>query len=230
MNTPLHHEDIHTPQPSSYSLSNIFSTVMSPYHHLRSAISHHRRTVQLLCAISAVGGSYYLYKRFKPLYTSLRNDLKMMEKITREMAQSEAESQQVQLLQRFVHNLQVSDVTLRNFSSQIRLDLIQRYDVDQVRKKLAASKGQAKGSEELQLWSEFTVISYTRTIATIYAIALLNTLIKVQLSVVSRYVVHVSANLSAHTHCHHMLYRLTCCFNALSSIGQPRSEPLYAAT
>lgn len=165
-------------------------TLLVPYDKLRDFIRSHKKLLMYSAGAVGVVSSYYLYKRIQPLYTSLRSDLRLMSKISKDMAESEYNSRQIQLLQRFLHNCTVADVTVRNFAIQTRSDLIQRFDVDLVRKKLASNKGTKRSENELELWNEFKVISYTRTVSAVYCISLLNLLIKLQLSIVSRYVLH----------------------------------------
>jgi len=97
------------------------------------------------------------------------------------------------LLHRLEHNLGVGDATLRQFARQLRQDLMHRFDVDSIRNRLKKSKdasqsGVGRSAEEYELWNEFKVAGVSRTIASIYAICLIHALLKLQLSIVARYV------------------------------------------
>jgi hypothetical protein len=63
-----------------------------------------------------------------------------MERISKEMSESERIEEENNFIHRFVHNLSVGDVTLRNFAIQTRGDLVRRFDVESVRKQLASNK------------------------------------------------------------------------------------------
>lgn len=94
------------------------------------------------------------------------------------------------MIHRLEHNLTVGDLTLRQFSSQIRTDLTSRFDVDSIRARLKKSGqgGAAAAEEQRLLWEEFKTAGFARTIACVYVICMIHALIKVQVSIVSRYV------------------------------------------
>ena len=159
----------------------MFSSLLTPYYKLRQVYSENRRVVLTTVTVSSCVAAYYAYKKYKPLYISLRNDLKLMNKLASDMYTNDQQSKQQQLIQRFIHNCTVSDVTLKNFALQTRIDLINKYDIDTVKQQLRSNK---------DLWYTFSTLSISRCISTVYCIVLLNCLIKIQLSIVSRYVVN----------------------------------------
>ena len=104
----------------------------------------------------------------------------------------------ISLIQRIEHNLTVGDFTLRQYASQLRSQLTTRFDVDSIRSRLkksgqqqannGGSTGGDKSEDQLALWDEFKTAGFARTISAIYIIALVHALVKVQVSIVSRYV------------------------------------------
>ena len=91
------------------------------------------------------------------------------------------------------------DRTLRNFAAQAKADIAARFDVDAVRaqiKRTTSSESAAQSEEEkerdsahdLRQWHLFKLTGFARTLTAVYAVTLLHALIKVQLSIVSRYV------------------------------------------
>jgi len=60
------------------------------------------------------------------------------------------------LLQRFEHSLQVGDLTIRNFSPQIRDLLMQRFNIDEIRAKMKKDSGaKTRTEDDYKLWDEF---------------------------------------------------------------------------
>ena len=177
----------------------MFSILVSPYYKLKGLLFDYKQPILYTTGTATAVLLYLGYKKYKPLIISLRNDLHMMNKLASDMYSSDQSAKQYQLIQRYIHNCNVSDLTLKNFAQQTRLDLTNKFDVDSIRNKLTANKQSATATVESQssstvqhditLWNEFAIASYARIVSTIYCIALLNVLIKVQLSIVSRYVV-----------------------------------------
>ncbi len=118
------------------------------------------------------------------------------------------------LLHRFHHNLSVGDMTLRNFATAVKADIAAHFNVEAIRAQikrtstahtiqppltqqpLTASVVVVQSEEQrerdkqhdLDKWNEFKYAGFARTVCAVYAIALLHAIIKLQLSVVSRYV------------------------------------------
>lgn len=201
-------------------------TILYPYRRVKELIQQNRRIVLLSSLTCGSICTYYAYKRYKPVYDNLRNDLKLMTQLAEEMYNNDISNQQNILVQRYIHNCNVSDITLRNFAAQIRTELNNRFDVDSIRKKLADNKKQSQQQSQSQLqatsqdnttttdnnsmtqsqtqndltlWNEFKNAAYSRAISCIYAISLLNALVRVQLSIVSRYVTNDNNNSSSNS-------------------------------
>ena len=112
------------------------------------------------------------------------------------------------LLHRFHHNLSVGDITLRNFATAVKADIAAHFHVEALRAQIsrtstAPAPQPAEGGEvvvqseeqrererqhDLDKWNAFRLAGVARTVSALYAAALLHAIIKVQLSVVSRYV------------------------------------------
>ena len=175
----------------------------------REFVSRHRRHLLIGAASGAGVVLAYAYVRFKPMYDQIRAELKMMEKLAADMHTGEAAQQQ--LLHRFNHNLSVCDQTLRNFAAQAKTDIAARFDVVAIRAQIkraslppstaAASAPSSSSSlspsdeqsareraHDLSKWNEFKLAGFSRTLTALYSVTLLHALIKVQLSIVSRYV------------------------------------------
>lgn len=99
-------------------------------------------------------------------------------------------------------------MTLRNFATAVKADIAAHFNVEAIRAQIkrtstapltdsTASTAVVVQSEEqrerdkqhdLDKWSEFKYAGFARTVSALYAITVLHAIIKVQLSVVSRYV------------------------------------------
>ena len=64
-----------------------------------------------------------------------------------------------------------------------------RFDVDEIRSRLKkSSSSSGRSASDYLLWDEFKVAGFSRTLASLYVMCMLHALIKLQLSIVSRYV------------------------------------------
>jgi hypothetical protein len=115
--------------------------------------------------------------------------LKDMEKTMSKAGCGEMRAQKKVLMERLTNNMRVGDVTLKNFMGAIQLEVEVAFDMDTLRRGMSKSKGQGqeRGAEELEQWERFKLWGFARTISAAYLISLLHLLIKVQQSVVSRY-------------------------------------------
>ena len=118
------------------------------------------------------------------------------------------------LLHRFHHNLTVGDMTLRNFATVVKADIAAHFNVEAIRAQIkrtstapstqSSTPNNSTGSasvvvqseeqrerdkqHDLEKWNEFKYAGFARTVSAIYAVTALHAIIKLQLSVVSRYV------------------------------------------
>ena len=99
-------------------------------------------------------------------------------------------------------------MTLRNFAAGVKADIAAHFNVEGIRAQIKRTSTAPSSSDngsgavvvqseeqrerekqhDLDKWNEFKVAGFARTVSAIYAIAILHAIIKVQLSVVSRYV------------------------------------------
>ena len=69
------------------------------------------------------------------------------------------------------------------------LQLMARFDVDEIRSRLKkSSSSSSRSASDYLLWDEFKVAGFSRTLSALYVLCMLHALIKLQLSIVSRYV------------------------------------------
>ena len=182
----------------------------------RAFLSRHKRTLMVATAVGASSVAALAYVRFKPMYDQIRAELRAMERLTADMQSGEGAQQE--LLHRFNHNLAVCDQTLRKFVAQAKVDIAARFDVVAIRAQIkrtslapshptasssfsssssssapaapSASEEQSarERAHDLAKWNEFKLSGFSRTLTAMYCATLLHALVKVQLSIVSRYV------------------------------------------
>lgn len=69
------------------------------------------------------------------------------------------------------------------------VQLMSRFDVDEIRSRLKkSSSSSGRSASDYLLWDEFKVAGFSRTLSSLYVMCMLHALIKLQLSIVSRYV------------------------------------------
>lgn len=148
---------------------------------LRAMLWEHKKKVAV---VAVAAGGYFAYTKIRPMVQEVRDMFKMMEKMEEEMKGGPAARQQA-AAQRFAHHMRVSNQTLRELSvrnSRPRLE--EHFGVAAIR---AGLKG-ADGSHNLALWDQFKEAGLARSVAAVYATCLLDAVMKIQLSVISRHV------------------------------------------
>lgn len=146
-------------------------------------LRNHKKKLYFGGIVGAAIGGYYAYQKVRPIVDMIREQMKMM----KTLEQSSAEQEKQSICTQLDHNLRVGQVTLKNFSKKMKKQIKERFDVDGLRATMSKAKGK-RTDEDYKQWEQFKLWGFSRTLAAMYAASLLNLLIKVQLSIVSRYV------------------------------------------
>eukprot|EP00457_Paulinella_chromatophora_P005641 gb/GEZN01005658.1/.p1 GENE.gb/GEZN01005658.1/~~gb/GEZN01005658.1/.p1 ORF type:complete len:492 (+),score=114.27 gb/GEZN01005658.1/:49-1524(+) len=155
----------------------------------------HRRKLLLGGVLGSVAGGYYLYQQYGHLCGDammLWRDIQAMNAFSKQKKLEDALTKRKMMAQRFEHMLRVGDVTMFNFAGKLRQELTQLFDVEGLRQKLTRVTSKELSGLEKEQWDRFAAAGIARSISLIYAAAFLHALIKVQLSVVTRYLLYDS--------------------------------------
>lgn len=161
------------------------SFLLTPFTATRDFMGRHKRKILGGTAVAVGVGGYMAYRKYWPMIQEFRAQLEMIRNLE-EQTQSDDSARHAALQQQLANNLRVGDLTLRNFSHKIRQQLQARFPVQDLRKQM--SKGKKKSEKDYALWEKFKIWGFSRTIASLYALVLTNTMIKVQVNLFSRYV------------------------------------------
>jgi len=168
--------------------------LLTPFRAVGDFVGRHKKKVLGGSAIALGLGGYYVYKKVKPIIDDIRKQIKLMESLEGQRNNDKPARKQM-LAQRFQHSMKVGDVTLRSFLAQTREQLTREFDLDLLRSKMKKKEGNEKERTEADFaqWDTFKLWGFARSFSAVYCVCLLNALIKIQLSIVSRYVLTDSA-------------------------------------
>lgn len=139
---------------------------------------------------SALGGAYVVYK-FKPKLDEFWKQYKMFKALEAQMKSSPSAEQQAlrrELNDKMERNMRVGDSLVKNFCASARTSIDEIFPIEQLRATMKKSASGKRTAEDLSAFQKFNQWAFARTIVGVYAVCILHFLVKVQLSVVSRYV------------------------------------------
>lgn len=138
---------------------------------------------------SVAGGGLFAFFKYQPQLKELWQQYKVLKALEAQMKASPSREQQAlrkDLTFKMERNMRVGDVLVKNFCKSAKLVIDGVFYVDRLRANL--QKGAKRSEDDLKVWQQFNHWAFARTITSVYALCLLNFLVKVQLSIVSRYV------------------------------------------
>ncbi|XP_020241779.1 peroxisome biogenesis protein 3-1-like [Asparagus officinalis] len=147
---------------------------------LRSLWSRHKR--KLLISLGVLGSGYALYK----LYDAHRQRTFDLEK-EREVD----ELIKAQLQSHFENIQRVSDtVTLPYSMNYLRVRISEDLDLSHLTEKLLQGRGRSSAlspKEKIELWEKLKVLSFTRTVASLWSMTMLCLYVRVQVNILGRH-------------------------------------------
>jgi len=136
-------------------------------------------TKKKVLLVAAVGGGAYVFFKVKGIMEEFRTNWAMMQQ-----GFDQNTTRQMQVKQRLDNNLRIAESTLIDFAYRnIRQQLSTIFDLAPLQ---AGLKDRA-GGHNVDLWSEFNVKGCARTLTSVYSVCFLDLLLKLQLSIISRY-------------------------------------------
>eukprot|EP00456_Euglypha_rotunda_P041929 TRINITY_DN32613_c0_g1_i3.p1 TRINITY_DN32613_c0_g1~~TRINITY_DN32613_c0_g1_i3.p1 ORF type:complete len:231 (+),score=29.48 TRINITY_DN32613_c0_g1_i3:43-735(+) len=156
------------------------TTLLAPFRYAYDFAQRHKKKILVAGVCGTAAAGYVLYSKVKDLVPMLKD--------VYQRAQSQQKIAAQQLLNaRFEHNFRVARVTVSDFALRLRNQLNTTFNITELQKKLKTGQG---GQHDLANWHEFRVQAMTRTLSALYSLCFVNLLIKIQLSIVSRYMFH----------------------------------------
>ncbi|KAL6846383.1 hypothetical protein ACP4OV_023831 [Aristida adscensionis] len=146
--------------------------------------ARHRRTI--LVSLGVAGAGYAAYR----LYDSHRSQLVRVEQ--RAQAEQAADELVKNQLQTHFENVQrISDTTTLPFAMHyLRTRIMEELDISHLTEKLLQGKGESSTltpKEKLDTWEKIKILSFTRTVTSIWAMTLLSLYVRVQVTILGRH-------------------------------------------
>mmetsp|Transcript_16438 Transcript_16438/g.32132 ORF Transcript_16438/g.32132 Transcript_16438/m.32132 type:complete len:401 (+) Transcript_16438:1-1203(+) len=158
-----------------------------------SFLKRHKTKLKVGALVATATGGYYLYRRFKPMIDEIQTQIKMI----KQMEESKQESDKQMVEKQLDHNLRVGHVTTRTFSKKLKKHLAGRFDLEGLRASMSKSKDKKRTEDDHKQWQTFKLWGFSRSFAAVYSVCLLNMLVTIQLTIMSRYVMEDSEQPSA---------------------------------
>lgn len=120
--------------------------------------------------VSVGTGALYLYRKYQEI---------------------SAASERKQLFRAKLHfqyenNRRTADSALRSQLTQLKLQICKEIDLEAMTARLK-EKGSLTADEKKRMWEQVKILSFTRTLVSVYSLSLMNLLINTQLSIIGRY-------------------------------------------
>ncbi|TVU09112.1 hypothetical protein EJB05_42553 [Eragrostis curvula] len=151
----------------------------------RGLWSRHRRKILVSLGVAGVG--YAAYR----LYDAHRSQLVRVEKLRATEEKVADELVRNQLQTHFENVQRVSDTTTLPFAMHyLRSRIMEELDISHLTEKLLRGKGESNAltpKEKLETWEKIKVLSFTRTISSMWAMTLLSLYVRVQVTILGRH-------------------------------------------
>ncbi|KAL6655803.1 hypothetical protein ACP70R_006629 [Stipagrostis hirtigluma subsp. patula] len=146
--------------------------------------ARHRR--KILVSLGVAGAGYAAYR----LYDAHRGQLVRVEQRERE-EQAADELVKSQLQTHFENVQRISDTTTLPFAMHyLRTRIMEELDISHLTEKLLQGKGESSAltpKEKIDTWEKIKILSFTRTVSSMWAMTLLSLYVRVQVTILGRH-------------------------------------------
>ncbi|KAJ4771120.1 hypothetical protein LUZ62_019066 [Rhynchospora pubera] len=144
----------------------------------------HKR--KILIGLGVVGGGYAIYR----LWDSHQRNMLELDR-QKEREKQEEELMKIQLKNHFESIQRISDTTTLPYAMhELRARILERLDLSELRDRLMQGKGQPgmlSPQERIELWGRLKILSFTRTVAALWAVTILSLYVRIQVNVLGRH-------------------------------------------
>ncbi|KAK3129843.1 hypothetical protein QOZ80_6BG0485520 [Eleusine coracana subsp. coracana] len=147
--------------------------------------ARHRRKILVSLGVAGVG--YAAYR----LYDAHRSQLVRVEERRAREEQTADELVKNQLQTHFENVQRISDTTTLPFAMHyLRSRIMEELDISHLTEKLVQGKGESNNltpKEKLDTWEKIKILSFTRTVSSLWAMTLLSLYVRVQVTILGRH-------------------------------------------
>ncbi|KAF3339704.1 peroxisome biogenesis protein 3-2-like protein [Carex littledalei] len=144
----------------------------------------HKR--KILIGLGAAGGGYVIYR----LWDSHQRRMLELNR-QKERERQDEELMKIQLKNHFESIQRISDTTTLPYAMhELRARILEQLDLSELRDRLMQGKGQPgvlSPQERIELWGRLKILSFTRTVAALWAVTILSLYVRIQVNVLGRH-------------------------------------------